>query len=108
MAVPRPKWNSSVLEKRPVRAGAATTASVAGDGLALGSAGPGVAAGSGCRDGAAVGAETGDPASGAGSPATAIGGSSSSVRMNTGDTRYQATGRPTTTATARSAPVSRA
>src|SRR4051794_4116135 len=107
VAVPRPKWKSSVPWKVPER----RAAGIHADGVGAARVASGVARSDAAGDaastpgatGAVVVGRRGDAEATAGCPpsaAAATGGSTSSVRMKTGDTRYQATGASTTSTTA--------
>src|SRR5262245_9838013 len=86
LAVPRPKWNSSVPWNSPIRVGCIDAGGT--DGVAIG---PVIADGAGETTGAeGAGVEMGS-------------GSSSEVRMNNGDPRYQPRGPPIASTTAASA-----
>ena len=102
VAVPRPKWNSSVPTNSPRRAGAGVHGSGVGVGDSVGAT-VAEAPGSGLADpvGAGVVGATGD---GDGSAAATIGASCSSVDRKMGDTRYQ----PSGTARIAAAPIATA
>src|SRR5688572_16130009 len=80
-AVPDPKWNSSAPTNEPIRSVPAVRS------------GTGRAVAVGLADGGIV--DFADGATSAGAPADGS-GSVSAVRMNSGEPRYHATGRPTT------------